>query len=168
MVQERNAKAKIVALALTVAAVALCLVRVPASSVGTAAGAPLFQRLVYPFFHVNILHAGLNAWTMLCVVFYYDVPLWKIMVAYLIAVSFPADILSSPLTVGLSGVCFALMGEIAFNVRRRLYWQVWVLGFIALGFMLPKVNAVLHLYCYLAGCVIGLLDMPVRRWCHGK
>lgn len=163
MVQKRNAK--VVSLALTVIVIVLCLVPVTASSVGIAAGVPLLPRLVYPFFHTNILHAGLNAWTLLCIVFYYDASLWKIVLSYVIAVSFPADTLSSPLTIGLSGVCFALMGEIAFNVRRKLYWQMWMLFFIAIGFLLPNVNAALHLYCYTVGCIIGLLDIPVRK-CH--
>lgn len=161
MVQERNGK--MAALALTLLCFVLCFVPVPAASVGIAAGVPLLPRLTYSFFHVGFLHCSLNCWALLCLVFYYRASLTKIVVAYLIAVSFPADTLGSPLTVGLSGVCFALMGLVAWRVRRKLYWQTWMGAFIAVGFLLPNVNAPLHLYCYVVGCLVGLLDMPIKR-----
>ena len=35
-------------------------------------------RMSYPFYHVNIIHAALNAWCLLSVVFIYNVSLWRL------------------------------------------------------------------------------------------
>jgi len=163
MVRKGNAQAKNTALALTALTVALCCVPVPAVWVGIADGAPLTARLLYPLFHVNVVHAAVNAWALLCLVFYYEARLWQIVVAYAVAVSFPASALGSPLTLGMSGLCFALMGMNSYRVRRKAYWQVWMWAFIAVGFLLPHVNAMLHLYCYAVGLCVGLLGMPTER-----
>lgn len=46
-------------------------------------------RMSYPFYHVNIIHAALNAWCLLSVVFIYNVSLWRLVFAYISAVSVP-------------------------------------------------------------------------------
>lgn len=170
MVHQKNAKTT--ALAAVLIILTLCTFSVSASSVGISAyHASMFQRIVYPFFHAGIIHALMNVWVFLCIVFYYNTPLWKILAAYIIAVTFPITTLYSMFgveylsdyTVGLSGVCFALAGSISFNVQRKLYWQFCMAATIGFGFFFPCVNAVLHLYCYIVGLLIGILDMPIKR-----
>lgn len=129
--------------------------------VGVFRGCSFLQRVGYPFFHASFIHAAINAWCFLSVLFLHDVELWRMAVAYIIAVAAPECVLSSVPTVGLSSVCFALLGSIAFQVRRKLYYNSCMALYIALGFFFPLVNAWLHLYSYLAGLVVGIFVMPL-------
>ena len=86
--------------------------------------------------------------------------------AYLIAVTIPVDTLAPFLpfdnpTVGLSGVVYVLFGSISFDVLRKRYYQCWMLFYITVGFLIPNTNAWLHLYCYLCGLIVALLNKPI-------
>lgn len=131
-------------------------------SVGIFTDADILQRLTYSFFHASLLHALINIWCLLAIVFIYDVSSIKLLVAYLIAVVAPGCVLHNIPTVGLSAVCFALFGSIAFQVRRKLYYNACIIFYIALGFLFPLVNGWLHFYSYVAGLLVGFLSMPIQ------
>lgn len=131
-------------------------------AVGIHTGCGLSCRMLYPFYHANLLHATLNAWCLLSVIFIYDISLWRFVLSYIIAVTIPSFCLSGIPTVGLSGVVFALFGSISFEVQRKAYYQLWMLAYLVLGFLFPNTNALIHLYCYLAGGVVALLNKPVK------
>jgi membrane associated rhomboid family serine protease len=137
------------------------------SSVGIYSSCPLSNRLIYPFFHAGFIHAVLNAWCLLSIVFIYDVSVWRMLFAYVAAVTMPVDTfgaflsLDSP-TVGLSGVVYVLLGSISFEVARKRFFQLWMLFYIAVGFLFPNTNAWLHLYCYLCGFAFALLNKPME------
>lgn len=138
------------------------------SSVGIYAHCPLPGRFLYPFFHANVFHAILNAWCLLALVFTYDITFWRLLAAYIVAVSMPVDTLGAflPLehpTVGLSGVVYVLFGSISCEVVRKRYYQLWMCFYIGIGFLFPNTNAWLHLYCYIAGLVWALLNCPFNR-----
>ena len=134
--------------------------------VGIYAGCPMLCRIIYPFFHANCIHALLNVWCFLSVVFIYNTKIWKLFFSYLIGASIPIDTLNrwipfnSP-TVGLSGVIYALFGMISFDVARKLYYQCWMAFYIVCGFFFPNTNAWLHLYCYAFGFLVSLLTRPI-------
>lgn len=132
------------------------------SAVGVYKGCPLLSRLLYSFFHANLLHAALNAWCLLSVVFIYSISVWRVLSAFIIAVAVPACCLSVTPTVGMSGIVFVLFGSISFEVLRKSYYQLWMLAYIVLGFIFPNTNAWVHLYCYLAGLIIAFLNKPVK------
>ena len=137
-------------------------------SVGIYAHAPWSARLLYPFFHSGVLHAVLNGWCLLSLVFFYGMTWKRLLVAYLIAITVPVDTLGSFLpfdnpTVGLSGVVYVLFGSISFEVLRKRYYQCWMLFYIGIGFLMPNTNAWLHLYCYLCGLGVALLNKPINR-----
>ena len=131
------------------------------SVVGVSRGCALSSRLCYPFFHASLLHAALNAWCFVSILFLYDLSWPQVAVAYIIAVVAPDFALSSVPTVGLSGVCFALLGSIAFQVKRKRYYNACMALYITLGFLFPLVNGWLHLYSYVAGLFVGFLTMPL-------
>jgi len=86
--------------------------------------------------------------------------------AFIISASVPIGIFpisEGVVTVGVSGVVFALMGMISTKVQRKLYYQGWVLGFIVLGFFFKSCNSWLHLYCYALGALLALVNS--RRPC---
>lgn len=131
-------------------------------AVGIYIGCGLGCRMLYPFYHANVLHATLNAWCLLSVIFIYDISLWRFFLSYIIAVTIPSFCLSGIPTVGLSGVVFALFGSISFEVQRKAYYQLWMLAYLVAGFLFPNTNALVHLYCYMAGGAVALLNKPVK------
>lgn len=132
------------------------------SAVGIYAGCRLSCRFLYPFYHANLLHVALNAWCLLSIIFMYDISLFRLTLAYIIAVSIPSFFLSDIPTVGLSGVIYALFGSISLEVQRKVYYQLWMLAYIILGFLFPNTNGWVHLYCYTAGVIIALLNKPIK------
>ena len=136
--------------------------------VGIYSHCPVSGRLLYPFFHAGVVHAVLNAWCLLSVVFLYDVSWLRMLFAYVATATVPVDTLGmflpldSP-TVGLSGVVYVLFGTISFEVARKRYYQLWMLCYIAVGFLFPNTNAWLHLYCYLCGLAFACLNKPINR-----
>lgn len=158
----KNPKAKIASLLTAVAILLMSFTYVPDwSSVGVAEGSPLAPRFVYPFFHASPLHAVVNAWCLLCIVFLYDVSVSRLLTAYIVAMAVPGVLLSEVPTVGLSCVCYFLLGTLIFQVKRKLYFLFSTALYIAVGFLFPSVNALIHLYGYLAGLLVGLLNAPL-------
>jgi membrane associated rhomboid family serine protease len=132
---------------------------------GIYQGCAVWKCLTYHFFHANIFHCLCNVWCLLSLVFAYPVKGWQMAAAFIIASLYPFlpslnSQLSTLPTVGLSGVCFALLGMQAFVVGRKLFFFSWVIAFIAFGFLFPNNNALLHLYCYIAGLTVGFLNSP--------
>lgn len=131
--------------------------------VGVSTDCGFLQRIGYSFFHVSLLHAAINAWCFISILFLYNVTWWRLAVAYAIAVAAPDFVLSTTPTVGLSAVCFALLGSIAFQAQRKIYYNSCMALYIALGFMFPLVNGWLHFYSYVAGLFVGFLTCPIKR-----
>lgn len=179
----RNEKEKAAALILT----AVCIVisvsvsvldGFSVESVAISPHCSIFQRLVYPLFHASMLHCIVNCWCLLSVVFAYHVSFSSMLLAYLTAVLYPVDTFAiipaiSPAghTVGLSAVCFSLLGQIAFQVQRKLYYQFCIISFIAFGYIIPWAssacgyavatpNNLLHIYSYVVGLLVGFLNSP--------
>jgi membrane associated rhomboid family serine protease len=167
---EKGATTKCVALAVTVAVMAIAVVGVDHNATGVSKGCSLTQRFVYHFVHANIFHALCNVWCLLSIAFLYPIKAWQLVVAFLIASFVPSFVLASTPTVGLSGWLFALMGLMTFAVGRRLFFFSWVMGFIAVTWalsLLPFFGGIgggLHLYCYLAGMAVGFFNSPVDLW----
>lgn len=128
---------------------------------GVTRDCDIIGRLCYPWVHASLLHALVNVWCLMSVVFIYDVSLGRLLTAYIIAVCVPGFALSDVPTVGLSTVCYALMGSLSFEVRRKAYFQSWMAFYIGIGFLFPSVNAIIHVYGYMAGLIVGLLNAPM-------
>ena len=177
----RREKAKTTALVLTAVIMTIWLVTVSVasasvlSSVALAPGCPLYARLLYPFFHASFLHAALNCWALLTIVFYYNIGVSHLLLSYLVAVTVPCSVcgysIAATPTVGFSAVIFCLLGLVSWQVRRKLYFHTWIACFIAAGFVLPSLlascglptaspNNFLHIYCYVVGLLVGFLNSP--------
>lgn len=160
---------KAVACLVAAVAVVLSFFKFPLEIVGIYPDCPLSGRLLYSFFHANVLHSSLNSMCLLAVVFRYNTTPLKLLGAFLVAAAYPAATLASlPFstsapTIGLSGIVFALFGSISFSVARKLYWQKWMLFYIVLGFVAPYTNAWLHLWCYTVGFAWAFINRPLCR-----
>lgn len=160
MVSGKEAQAT--SLILTVAILFLLLLPIDVKAAGMSQGCSLWQRMCYPFLHASILHAAVNCWCLLSIVFNRTVMMWQMMVAYAIAVSYPSVWMGQTVTVGLSGMLFALLGIISMT-SRKWYLNVAVIGSVILfGYLFPNINASLHLYCYIAGLAVGVINKPVQ------
>lgn len=149
-------------LLITAAILLSAMVYVPDwSVVGVSKDCDILQRIGYSIFHASFIHAAVNAWCFVSILFLYEVSWCKMFLAYVIAVAVPDFVLSTTPTVGLSAVCFALLGMVAFQVKRKLYYNGCMALYIALGFLFPLVNGWLHLYSYVAGLLVGFLNMPI-------
>lgn len=161
----RRKEAKITALLVVGFSLILCFLDVSFPDVGIFREGRQYARLTYHFFHVSVLHWFANAWCLLSLFFIYEMSLKNLLTAYVFAslvpmCVFPASSFAVP-TVGLSGVCFVLMGRIALFVERKLYYQAWLVFYLAVGFLFPGSNGWLHLYCYIAGLFVGFLNKPL-------
>ena len=147
----------------------------PATTFGLHADCSIPERLAYPFLHANLLHAALNVWVLFSAVFLYDVSPRQLILSYLIAISFPITALSTfstllnpsqpfstSVTVGLSGINYALMALIIPQVAQPRPYVLTVLAYILVGFLFPNCNNLLHLYCFLLALPFCLLR-PCRN-----
>lgn len=160
MVQKEMAKASALILSLTV--ILSSFIYIPDwHAVGVYRGCSIIQRIGYSFFHASLLHALINAWCMLSVIFIYEAKLWRIAIAFLIAIVVPDYFLDITPTVGLSAVCYALLGSITLESRRKMYFLSCMALYILVGFIIPGINAWIHLYAYMAGLLVGLLNTPI-------
>lgn len=159
---------KITALLISILVVVLSFFNWNWKIVGIYAGCGLTGRMLYHFFHVNVLHALLNAWCLLSIVFIYNVRFIRMFTAYVIASTIPINAINGIIggmsvpTVGLSGIVFVLFGMLSFDVLRKWYYQAWMLFYIIIGFIYPNTNAWLHLYCYICGLLIAFLNKPIK------
>lgn len=160
----RRKKTKIAALLISIAIIILTFTDIKPGDVGLYCGCPLQNRLLYHFFHANVIHLSLNVWCLLSCVFLADVSAPALLFAYAIACTVPVS--SGTPTVGLSGVCFALLGFIMWNVKKKLSYNFSIFLCIATPLVLlpHAVNNMLHAYCYAVAVIAG----AVLKLCNSK
>lgn len=123
-------------------------------------GSPFVNRFYFHFFHVSFIHYAINAWCLLSIVFSFDTSVKMLLTAF-VAASFVPVCWSFP-TVGLSAVCFVLLGRYAFRVRDKVMYLSCLTITIGIGFIIPNVNGWIHLFCLSEGLIIGFLNCPLK------
>lgn len=109
--------------------------------------------LLYSFAHVNIWHLACNLMV-----------LWMIKNKMAVAPAFIIAVIASYLpmygsspTVGMSGMLFAMFGIMWGKINKRKEALRAGLPTIIITMLIPGVNGLLHLYCYLLGIAWGTL-----------
>ena len=154
-------KTKASSLIVSAVALIVSVMTIDPYQVGVYDGAPLSAHLAYHWFHVSVFHALCNVWCFVSLVFAYNMSATQILASLAIASALPQCILTGTPTIGLSGLCFALMGWLTPLVVRKLYFFCWVTGFIAATYLLSLlpffggVSVMIHLYCYLAALTVS-------------
>jgi len=151
---------RLLALLLSFVMLLLALLPIDVNAVCLARGS-LLPRLWYHFFHVSFLHAAVNVWCFLQLVFLYKISSRKLLTAYIVATVVPTFCLSQSSVVGFSGICFALMGMETFHIRRKGRYLCTVLAFLLLGFLFPSVAAAVHVFCFVTGAAIAFINTPL-------
>lgn len=157
--------------ALTIAALCLALSFCDGTAQSMQLHARVTARIAYSFFHAGFLHALVNVYVFLACFFIFNLRLRHLILAFAIAASFPIDLIAhytymAP-TVGLSAVCYALLGSLSHKAVKRFAFHAWVVAFIALpeiihyiftaiGFNVAAVNTPLHIYAYILACLIPI------------
>ena len=136
--------------------------------VGILSGGPFWCRLVHPFVHAGVLHALLNVYVFLQLVFFFPVRLRHLLLAYLVSCSCPSMLalwspslfhglfLHGSCVAGLSGVVFFLLGFVLRRVARPLRFCMVLLGWQLFGMAFGTVAVGMHLYCFAAGVLMGV------------
>lgn len=120
------------------------------------------NRLFYPLFHANMIHAILNIFCILQLAFYYRMTRWFLLASYIIAVTAPSCLIEG--TLGFSGVIFAALGLYSMIVTRGWVIAAHVALYCSLTALFSCVNTLLHLYCYAVGFVCSLLITEKQWW----
>lgn len=119
------------------------------------------DNILYPLSHANIWHLMAN---IVC--------LWMIPCELHLGTSFLIAVLCSFLpcfteepTLGFSGVLFAIVGMSWGRVRRfrDMVWRNKV--FLVIPFLIPHINAFIHVYCMVVGYIVGrYVRLPKTDW----
>lgn len=131
-------------------------------TIGFGQASDMTSHFMYPFCHANVFHLLANIlclWMLSC-------PLY-IFVCYAIAVLcsfFPCFV--SEDTMGCSGILFAIAGISWGRIHRFKGMCRKCLPFVLITFILPHVNALIHVYCLLLGYLYGTLG--INDWLSEK
>lgn len=122
------------------------------------------NRLCYPFLHANLLHLGLNLWCFLSCVFLLNATMRHMILAFFSAMTMPAT--SVLPTIGLSGVCYSLLGMLMWYVpNKRTYNVCMVLSMLVpIIFMGGVVNNFAHVYCYIASAFVEYCIILINKY----
>lgn len=161
MVQKKNTT--LAAIIIAVVILVLSAFPLPVAQFGLCADAGIEARVSYHFFHASIIHAALNAWSIVAIAVKYSPPLKFLLIAFIIATLIPEALLQSTPIVGLSGVCFAMLGSCLVWSHAVFNSYLYVALFLAVGFLFPQVAAILHAYAFVSGAAVALLFVPICR-----
>ncbi len=148
-------------MALSLVVLALSWLPLPVADWGLTSAGGCTPRLAYLWLHATPLHAVVNVWCLLSIVFTYRLHLSSLLWALLSAMLLPACCLAPEPTVGLSGAIYFLFGRVTWMTSRRLYFTSWILAYLALSWLLPGTNGWAHAWGYACGLVYGLLNTPL-------
>ena len=130
----------------------------------------------YPLIHGNIFHLAANVITLF--VFIRATADVKTFINFIIG-GYVASVLAyvlcgNPLIVGASGFVFGIIGIYAVFAYRNMYFRLFtssflwiVLAYITVGFIIPGLAGLLHLYAFAIGVVYGVIALRLNRFIRG-
>ena len=124
--------------------------------IGLHSGCSLFERLLYPFIHANILHLVVNLYIFNLCFYRCNMSIRQMAMSFLIAYIVPASLTN---VVGLSGVCFALFGILFAHIKKgnRVTYLVQVFVTILIALIVPHIAWQIHLFCFVIGLILGVI-----------
>lgn len=168
-----NIPTKTAALIIALLCLILTFIPVPPALVGVTPASPLYTRLTYHFFHAGAIHCLLNLWCFLSCLFLAHVGPRRLIAAFTVATLVPPFVLTPVPTIGLSAVCYALLGAIMTDVRGTrplLRYNLLIaiptllpLLILPLLHIHPFINVPIHIYAYLAAALLESLTRHILR-----
>ena len=140
----------------------------PNMGIGLYIGAPLYARLLHPLVHTGLVHAILNVYVWLQIVFFCPIRLRHLFTAWLITCCCPTAIAtlgaaSTDHVVGLSGIIYVLLGTQMNRARDRVSYNIWIATYLFMGWLIGGIAVAFHLYCYLMGIIIRSAEVQKFR-----
>lgn len=125
-------------------------------NIGLHSGCSLFERLLYPFIHANILHLVVNLYIFNLCFFRCNMSIRQMAISFLIAFVVPTSMTN---VVGLSGVCFALFGILFAHIKKgnRVTYLAQVFVTILVALIVPHIAWQTHLFCFVIGLILGVI-----------
>ena len=114
-----------------------------------------YWRIAYMFLHGGLLHAAANVLCLIAIARSdFKTPAHFVLMAILVAMLAPMG--NDTITLGCSGVCYAMLGSMSWQSADIKRFHSLIVLFIVLGF-LPwlHVNYMLHAFCYIEGVLFG-------------
>ena len=158
----KHEKTKILSFVLSAVIIVVSLLDIDFSHYALSPLNSPFGNIAYHFFHVNILHAIVNVWCLLGIVFFYKIRVRDFIIAFAVAASFPTQLCIAP-SVGLSGMLYALMGLIMPQVYSRTYFIACLVLWNVVAWIVGGFGVEVHAYCF----VVALLDWSLYK-CNFK
>lgn len=111
--------------------------------------------LLYPFCHVSIFHLLGNLIALHSIsASPLKNPTYTWLAAYIISAIVPCY---AP-TEGMSGLLYAEMGILSWQVAVKWKFHLWCAGFMAVCFLFPNaINGWIHVWCYLSGVLFQFI-----------
>lgn len=124
---------------------------------GFSAHSGLLPHFTYSFLHANVWHMAANLFV-----------LWGVRQRMNVAVGYAIAVAASWLpmwadkpTVGMSGMLFAMFGIMWGKTGRWKEYLKAGMPVILIMMLIPNVNGLLHLYCYILGFVFSFIRFKV-------
>ena len=116
-----------------------------------------WQHLTFHHIHASVFHLLCNLWAFLWIVFYLNPSAARLVLAFVLASTFPSELVGDLPIMGLSGIIYCLLGlSIQPTLRGIIRYNGIILLVILGGLLVPSVSVSIHLYCYLMGLVVAV------------
>ena len=125
---------------------------------------PFINHVFYPLSHANIWHLSANIlclWVLNCRFYIYATFVCAVLCSFLPCPQLPLWGGVCEPTMGFSGVLFAIVGVSWGKIGRFKAMILRNKWFLIIPAFLPHVNFLIHIYCLMAGYLLGLC---VRRY----
>ena len=147
-----------ITLQMVVISILAMVLNVDLSKVGLSDSSMWASRLVFHFFHGNVLHLMLNVVALLTLSFKCEPKGSEWIASFIIASLYPLPG-SSPI-VGFSAIVYAMLGIRTLYAVKILLINLSAIGF---GLLLPNIAVGIHLWSYAIGLVYGLFTVPISK-----
>lgn len=150
-------------IALIISAILLVLSVMNIHVNGICKGCSIIDRLTYSFYHANIVHACINIYVYLGMVFLLGSSMLDMVVAYIICVCVPPLMLTHTTTIGLSGFVYALIGLKTFYVTNPIKYTLSVIIPLIFTSFFPYVAFGVHIWCYAVGVICSIIILCAKK-----
>lgn len=150
-------KGKILLCALAAIVVVTYIINAAVGNDATTLAESKYIRVFYMFCHGGLLHLAANVMCLIAIARSdFRVPPHFILMAIVVAMCAPMN--DNAVTMGCSGVCYALLGAMSWQSIDVKRYHMLIALFLTIGLM-PwlHVNNMLHAFCYIEGVMFGWL-----------
>ena len=138
--------------------IAILLVTYLIPNSGYYYGSPIWTHFTYMFAHANLLHLICNLYALyICIS--KRINLFHV---YIIGVAVSFIAMNNIPTVGASSCVYVMLGINVYGAKRKTH--LIAVCAVLLGFLMPNVNAWIHVYSYILGMTYYAILIHIRMY----